>query len=96
LKLNLKVNYPLLVLGGKVEVDTIDGGKIRVSVPEYSDVGGHLRIQGKGMKFFNEDKRGDIHITLGVETPKELDDDTKSLLIDLKEKLEKNVGTIEN
>jgi molecular chaperone DnaJ len=96
LKLNLKVNYPLLILGGKVEVETIDGGKIRVSVPEYSDVGGHLRIQGKGMKFYNQDKRGDIHITLGVDVPKDLDDDTKSLLIDLKEKLEKNVGTIEN
>ncbi len=96
LKLNLKVNYPLLILGGKVEVELIEGTKIRVSVPEYSDVGGHLRIQGKGMKFLNQDQRGDILITLGVEVPKNLDDDTKAVLIDLKEKLEKNVGTIEN
>lgn len=96
LKLNLKVNYPLLILGGKVEVETIDGGKIRVSIPEYSDVGSHLRIQGKGMKLFNKDNRGDIVITLDVEVPKNLDDSTKELLIELKEKLEKNVGTIEN
>jgi len=96
LKLNLKVNYPLLILGGKVEIETIDGGKIRVSIPEYSDVGTNLRIQKKGMKFYGQDQRGDVIITLNVEIPKELDDDTKSLLIDLKEKLEKNVATTEN
>ena len=96
LKLNLKLNYPLLILGGKVEVETIDGGKIRVSIPEYSDVGSHLRIQKKGMKFYGQDQRGDVIITLNVEIPKDLDDDTKALLIDLKEKLEKNVGVIEN
>jgi molecular chaperone DnaJ len=96
LKLNLKVNYPLLVLGGKVEIETIDGGKIRVSIPEYSDVGSNLRIQKKGMKFYGQDQRGDVVITLNVEIPKDLDDDAKSLLIDLKEKLEKNVATTEN
>lgn len=96
LKLNLKVSYPLLILGGKVEVDIIEGSKIRVTIPEYSDVGSHLRIQGKGMKAYRQDQRGDILITLGVEVPKTLDDDTKAVLIDLKEKLEKNVGTIEN
>lgn len=96
LKLNLKINYPVLILGGKVEVETIDGGKIRVSIPEYSDVGTHLRIQKKGLKFYGQDQRGDVVITLGVEIPKELDDDTKAILIDLKEKLEKNVGATEN
>lgn len=96
LKLNLKVNYPLLILGGKVEIETIDGGKIRVSIPEYSDVGSNLRIQKKGMKFYGQDQRGDVIITLNVEIPKKLDDDTKALLIDLKEKLEKNVGIVEN
>lgn len=96
LKLNLKLNYPLLILGGKVEIETIDGGKIRVSIPEYSDVGNNLKIQKKGMKFYNQDQRGDIIITLNVEIPKDLNDDTKALLIDLKEKLEKNVVTTEN
>lgn len=96
LKLNLKVNYPLLILGGKIEIETIDGGKIRVSIPEYSDVGSNLRIQKKGMKFYGQDQRGDVIITLNVEIPKDLDDETKSLLIDLKEKLEKNVGIVEN
>ena len=48
------------------------------------------------MKFYGQDQRGDVIITLNVEIPKELDDNTKALLIDLKEKLEKNVGIVEN
>jgi molecular chaperone DnaJ len=88
LKMTLKLQYPQLILGGKVDIDTIDGGKIRVSIPEYSDVGSQLRIQNKGLKAFNSESRGDVLITLGVDIPKTLDDDTKALIIDLKEKLE--------
>ena len=87
LRMTLKLKFPQLVLGDKVEVETIDGGKIRVSIPEFSDVGSNLRINGKGMKFYNQNQRGDIVITLSVDIPKEIDDDIKSLLIDLKEKL---------
>lgn len=88
LKMTLKLQYPNLILGGKVDIDTIDGGKIRINVPEYSDVGSQLRIQNKGLKGFNNETRGDVLITLGVDIPKTLDDDTKALIIDLKEKLE--------
>lgn len=90
LKMTLKLQYPQLILGGKVDIDTIDGGKIRMNVPEYSDVGSQLRIQNKGLKAFNSENRGDVLITLGVDIPKDLDDDTKALIIDLKEKLEVN------
>jgi molecular chaperone DnaJ len=89
LKMTLKLQYPQLILGGKVDIDTIDGGKIRMTVPEYSDVGSQLRIQNKGLKAFNSETRGDVLITLSVDIPKTLDDDTKALIIDLKEKLEK-------
>jgi molecular chaperone DnaJ len=89
LKMTLKLQYPQLILGGKVDIDTIDGGKIRMSIPEYSDVGSQLRIQNKGLKAFNSETRGDVLITLSVDIPKTLDDDTKALIIDLKEKLEK-------
>ena len=96
LKMTVKLSYPQLILGDKIEIDTIDGGKIRASIPEYSDVGISLRIPNKGLKALNKDMRGDIVITLSVDIPKKVDDDTKSLLIDLKEKLQKNVASKEN
>jgi molecular chaperone DnaJ len=93
LRMNLKLTYPQMVLGDKVELETIDGSRIRVTIPEYSDVGHDLRIKNKALKTYNKDFRGDIIITLGVDIPKELDDDTKALIIDLKEKLESKVAT---
>ena len=93
LKMILKLSYPQLVLGDKVEIDTIEGTKIRVTIPEHSDVGSNLRIPFKGTKQYGRDTRGDILITLGIEIPKKLDDDTKAIIIDLKEKLDKNVET---
>ena len=93
LKMNLKLSYPQLILGDKIEIDTIDGSKIRISIPEYSEVGNNLRIPFKGIKTYGKDGRGDVLITLGIDIPKKLDDDTKSLIIDLKEKLTKNVAT---
>jgi len=88
LKMVLKLTYPQLVLGSKVELETIDGSKIRINIPEYSDIGNDLRIQHKGLKHYNNEERGDILIKLGIDMPKELDDDTKAVIIDLKEKLE--------
>lgn len=88
LRMNLKLKYPQMVLGDKVDIETIEGTNIRVTIPEFSEVGSNLRIQNKGMKTMNrEDNRGDLILTLGVEIPKEINDDVKSLLIDLKEKL---------
>lgn len=87
LKMNLKLSYPQLVLGDKVEIDTIEGNKIRMSVPEYSDVGTNLRVPFKGVSVYGKEGRGDLIVTLGVEIPKKLDDDAKEAVINLKEKL---------
>ena len=80
LKMNLKLNYPQLVLGDNVEIPTIEGGKIRITIEKFSDVGTNLRIQNKGLKTFKNDNRGDLIITLGVNIPKEINEDTKDLL----------------
>lgn len=90
LKMSLKLSYPQLVLGDKVEIETIDGGRIRMSIPEYSDVGSNLRVPNKGFKTFGKDSRGDLIVTLGIEIPKKLDDETKEAIINLKEKFAKS------
>lgn len=94
LKLKLPLDYTQLILGDKVEIETIDGGRIRVSVPEYSNVGHDLRVPNKGLKHFKGQNRGDIVITLGIDIPKNINDKTKDLLIQLKESFgEKKVET---
>jgi len=85
LKMNLKLTYSQLVLGDKVELDTIDGGKIRVTIPEYSDVGSNLRVPNKGLKVYDKEERGDIIITLGITIPKHINSMTKELIEKLKD-----------
>lgn len=87
LKQTLKLDYHQLILGDKVEIDTIEGGKIRISIPEHSDVGRDLKIPFKGTTLYGKESRGDLIITLGINIPKELSDDVKAVIIDLKEKL---------
>jgi molecular chaperone DnaJ len=87
LKMNLKLEYHQLVLGDKVEIKTIEGSKIRISIPEYSDVGTNLRIPFKGITQYGVDGRGDLIVTLGINMPKKLTDDQKEVVINLKERL---------
>lgn len=83
LKLNLKLTYKQLVLGDKVEIETIDGSKIRITIPEYSDVGDNLKVSSKGLNVYGKDARGDVVITLGISIPKEINDETRELLLKL-------------
>jgi len=84
LKMKLKLNYSQLVLGDKIEIDTIDGSRIRINIPEYSDVGNNLKIQNKGLKIFNSNNRGDLILNLDILIPKNIDDKTRELLTSLK------------
>ena len=84
LKMTLKLTYSQLVLGDKVDISTIEGGKIRVVIPEHSDVGSNLRVQNKGLKTHGKDTRGDVVITLGINIPKQISETTRELLTKLK------------
>lgn len=92
LKMTIKVTYPQLILGDKIEIPTIEGGKIRISLPELSKVGKILRIQNKGLKPMNSDVRGDMLIEVDLFVPNQISDEEKDLIIELK-KLEEKVAT---
>jgi molecular chaperone DnaJ len=84
LKMKLKLTYSQLVLGDKVEIDTIEGGKIRVTIPEHTDVDTTLRAQNKGLKAYGKETRGDMVISLGISIPKQITETTRELLTKLK------------
>jgi molecular chaperone DnaJ len=80
LRITLKLTYSQLVLGDKVEIDTIEGGKIRVSIPEYSKVGDSLRLKDKGMKIFEKDTRGVMVVNLDIQMPTSITEDERNLI----------------
>lgn len=73
-------------LGGSIEVPTIEGGRVRLTIPEGTQAGHQFRIKGKGMSLLKSAQRGDMYIHTLVETPVYLTKKQKELLQEFDEK----------
>lgn len=78
-KINLK--YVDFILGNEYILETFDG-KIKINIPELSQIGDHLRIKSKGFK--KGGVVGDMIISLELKLPKEISDKEKELLTNIK------------
>lgn len=67
-------------LGGETELPTIDGGRVKVRVPEGAQTGRRVRVRGKGMTALRSQTRGDMIVELFVETPTQLNPRQRELL----------------
>jgi molecular chaperone DnaJ len=76
------IKFTTAILGGTVEVPTIDGSKVKVTVPEGTQTGHQFRLRGKGMSVMRSKERGDMFIQVSVETPVNLNKKQKDLLKD--------------
>ncbi|QKX02274.1 molecular chaperone DnaJ [Wolbachia endosymbiont of Dirofilaria (Dirofilaria) immitis] len=62
------IRMTLAVLGGEIDVQSIDGAKIKVKVPEGTQTGTRLRCREKGMPYINSNIRGDLYVQVIIET----------------------------
>ncbi len=74
------VPMTVAVLGGKVDVPTIDGTRARVTIPAGTQSGRQFRLRGKGMVSHRGGSRGDMYIDALVETPVSLTKRQQELL----------------
>jgi len=70
--IDLPITIDEAVLGGKVEVPTIDGS-VRVAIPKGSSSGQSLRLKGKGVK--KAGGKGDQRCILKITLPDEMDEE---------------------
>jgi len=84
------VSMTTAVLGGEVEVPSIDGGKARVKVPPGSQTGKQMRLRAKGMPALRGGGTGDMLIELAVETPVNLTARQRDLLREFEKLSEEN------
>lgn len=68
------------VLGGNIEVPTIDGGRARITIPPGTQSGHQFRLKGKGMSVLRSPARGDMFVQAIVETPVNLTKKQQELL----------------
>ncbi|GAB4452758.1 MAG: molecular chaperone DnaJ [Armatimonadaceae bacterium] len=75
------LTFAQAALGVEVPVPTVSGDKASITVPEGTQNGTTFRVRGQGMPSVqNPQSRGDLHVTVRVETPTKLSDEEKKLL----------------
>lgn len=85
LYVEVPISYKTAVLGGKVEVPTIDD-TFSYSIPEGTQSGKVFMVRGKGIR--TSRGIGDLYIVVNIEVPMKLSRDQKNKLNDLDDGLE--------
>jgi DnaJ-class molecular chaperone len=79
----VQIPYSLAVLGGLIEVPTLDGDtKIRIRPGTQSGI--MIRLRGKGVPRLRGSGRGDQYVRINIEVPDGLTRDQKELFEELK------------
>jgi molecular chaperone DnaJ len=66
------VSVTQAALGAQVEVPTLDGGRVKLQVPEGTQSGASFRMRGHGVPRLGSKGRGDMHVTVRLVTPTKL------------------------
>ncbi|HEY7112100.1 MAG TPA: molecular chaperone DnaJ [Thermoanaerobaculia bacterium] len=77
--LRLDLPYPTLVLGGEVEIPTLEGPE-KISVAAGTAAGSEIRLRGKGFGRLGRRGRGDLVVRAGVRIPESPSAREKELL----------------
>ena len=86
--LNLPISFKTAVLGGNVEIPTLNGRKT-IHIPPGTQSGHRIHLKGEGIKFMNGYGRGDLIVQVNVYTPRRVTRKAKKLLEELDSLLEK-------
>jgi molecular chaperone DnaJ len=85
----IPISITTAILGGDVEVPTIEGKKARLNIPAGTQSETQFRLKGKGMSILRQTRRGDMYVETNVEIPVNLNSKQKAIL----EEFEKEGGT---
>ena len=86
---DVPINFCMAALGGNIEVPTLDG-KIKIKIPPETQSGKLFRIRGKGINSIRTRNTGDLLCRIIIETPVNLNNQQKKLLIELEKSLNQN------
>ena len=85
----IPISITTAILGGDVEVTTIEGKKARLNIPPGTQSETQFRLKGKGMSILRQTRRGDMYVEANVEIPVNLNSKQKAIL----QEFEKEGGT---
>ena len=85
----IPISITTAILGGDVEVPTIEGKKARLNIPPGTQSETQFRLKGKGMSILRQTRRGDMYVEANVDIPVNLNSKQKAIL----QEFEKEGGT---
>lgn len=74
------ISFAEAALGGDIDVPILGGKSEKFHVPEGTQSGTSFTLRGKGIANINSGRKGDLIITVAIETPKNLNSKQKELL----------------
>ena len=77
---DVPISFTEAALGAEIEIPILGGKPEKYEIPEGTQSGTSFTIKGKGIPDINSKRRGDLIITVLVETPKNLSSEQKKLL----------------
>jgi len=80
----LPISYTMAVLGGEIEVPTLEG-KVKMKIPAGTPSGKVFRLKNRGIQVLGTNRRGDQHVQVHVNVPKKVSEETRKLLERLQE-----------
>jgi molecular chaperone DnaJ len=83
LTLTAPVRFDEAALGAEISVPTLDGGPVRLKIPAGTPNGRTFRVRGKGATR-RDGSKGDLLVTVEVETPDQLDDAARAAVESLR------------
>lgn len=76
---DVPITYAEAVLGADIDIPTLDG-EMKYTIPEGTQPGTEFVLKGKGVQMVNSKGKGNLHIIVNVEVPKNLKEEQKDLL----------------
>jgi molecular chaperone DnaJ len=88
----IPVTFAQAALGTTVRVPLIGGGEEELDVEPGTQSGSVVRLRGKGIPALDRNGRGDLHVTIRVETPRRVSAEQRELFLRLAELDGKETG----
>ncbi|MGE5186395.1 MAG: DnaJ domain-containing protein [Acidobacteriota bacterium] len=85
---DIRISFDRAILGTVATVATVDG-KADVKIPPGTSSGKKLRLRGKGV-VSRSGRAGDHYVTVQIDVPGDLDDESKKLLVQLVQRARKS------
>lgn len=85
------ISISTAIVGGEVEVPTIEGTRAKIKIPTGSQNGHQFRLRKKGMSVLRSHNRGDLYVEIQVEVPVNITEKQRKLMQEFDEETKKNM-----